>query len=106
MTQASQRHPRDSARMMVQFDPLPAVASNIQADSDNEELLAPVKELTLTEKVAERRSHEQAKRADAIDQKLLSTYLPTTIDNFHPNTIPEPNNSLLPRPGSCKQLKR
>jgi hypothetical protein len=73
---------------------------------DQEELLAPVeKEPSETEKIAARRNRERIERADAIDQKLLSKYLPATMNEFLPNTIPGPDDNFSPSPWLMEAIK-
>jgi hypothetical protein len=74
----------------------PATASDIQAESDGEEMVGPAIASTKQEKISERRNRERVEHADAVDQKLLSKYLPATIDEFLPNKIPGPDDSFTP----------
>ena len=90
----SDREPRDK---QVCFDE-PATADDIQADSDQDEPLGTPAdtEPSKSEKIAIRRNRERVERADAIDQKLLSKYLPETANDFLPNTIPGPDDNFTP----------
>jgi hypothetical protein len=74
----------------------PATASDIQAESNEEGTVGPEKASTKQERVAERRNRERVERADAVDQKLLSKYLPPTPAEFLPNKIPGPDDSFTP----------
>jgi hypothetical protein len=47
-------------------------------------------------KVAERRNLKRVSDADAIDHRLLSKYLPETINEFLPNVITGPDDSFVP----------
>jgi hypothetical protein len=76
---------------IVDIDPL-----DIQADSDQEDLERGNGMITTTQKVGDRRNRDRVERADATDQKLLSKYLPATIDEFLPNKIPGPDDSFVP----------
>jgi hypothetical protein len=73
-------------------------AYGIQANSDQDEplLTSAGKEPLKAEKIAIRRNQERVKRANAIDQKLLSKYLPSTANDFLPNMIPGPDNNSTP----------
>jgi hypothetical protein len=87
-------------------------ADDIQANSDQDKpdqdkpLLTPAdKELSKTEKIAIRRNQERLKRANAIDQKLLSKYLPASANDFLPNTIPGPDDNFTPPAWLMKAIK-
>jgi hypothetical protein len=73
-------------------------ADEIQADSDQDEpFLTPANNKpSKTERIAITRNRERVERADAMDQKLLSKYLPATAHDFLPNTIPGPDDAFTP----------
>jgi hypothetical protein len=73
-------------------------ADDIQAGSDQDKPpLTPANaEPSKKEKIAIRRNRERVERANAIDQKLLSKYLPATANDFLPTTIPGPDNAFIP----------
>ena len=47
-------------------------------------------------RVADRRNLARVSKADGVDQKLLSKYLPATIDEFFFSVIPGPDDSFVP----------
>jgi hypothetical protein len=62
----------------------------------DEPFLTPAKEPSKTKKIAIQQNRERVERADAIDQQLLSKYLPATADEFLPETIPGPDDAFTP----------
>jgi hypothetical protein len=54
------------------------------------------KEPSKTERTTITRNRERVERADAMDQKLLSKYLPATAHDFLSNTIPGPDDAFTP----------
>jgi hypothetical protein len=89
--------PSPVTQKKTRFASLSATAKELQAVSDDEETPdEPPKEKTKVERVAEKRNRARVERADATDQKLLSKYLPTNIDDFLPSAIPGPDDSFTP----------
>jgi hypothetical protein len=62
-------------------------------DSEDEDL-TPEGEATEREKVADRRNRDRVEKANASDQRLISKYLPMTVDEFLPNKIPGPDDAF------------
>jgi hypothetical protein len=67
---------------------------DIEAESESEEPDPGKKHKSI--KIADRRNLERVSKADAIDQRLLSKYLPATIDDFLPSIVPGPDDSFVP----------
>ena len=62
-------------------------------DSEDEDL-TPEGEATEREKVADRRNRDRIEKANASDQRLISKYLPMTVDEFLPNKVPGPDDAF------------
>ena len=70
-----------------------------ESDEEQEETLAQEGGTSLKEKVADRRNQLRVERADAIDHRLTSKYLPGDIVNFLPDPIPGPDDNFTPQHG-------
>ena len=68
--------------------------SDIEAESESE--VTDGKERDGLTKIAERRNLKRVSEADACDHRLLSKYLPATIDEFLPPVITGPDDSFVP----------
>jgi hypothetical protein len=64
-------------------------------DSEDEDL-APEGEVTEMVKAADRRNRDRVERAKASEHKLISKYLPMTVDEFLPSKIPGPDDAFRP----------
>ncbi len=80
--------------MAVPLDLLQIGKPDIEAEPDPEPTDG--KERDGLTKVAERRNLKRVSDADAIDHRLLSKYLPETINEFLPNVITGPDDSFVP----------
>jgi hypothetical protein len=58
--------------------------------------------MTQPERIANRRNLDQIERANLPDQKLLCKYLPPSVPEFRPNSIPGPDDSFTPGPALLK----
>jgi hypothetical protein len=70
-------------------------ALKIVIDSKEEDL-TPLGETTERQRVAERRNRNRVKKVKASYQKLISKYLPMTVDEILPNKIPGPGYAFKP----------
>jgi hypothetical protein len=74
-----------------------AVSFQINEESEDEDLV-PTAEETPQERIADRRNLKRIEKADAAGQKLISKYLPDSIDEFLPACIAGPDDAFTPPP--------
>ena len=71
--------------------------TDIHAQSEDDEPKTDKKKDEPT-RVADRRNLARVSKADGVDQRLLSKYLPATIEEFSLSVIPGPDDSFIPPP--------
>jgi hypothetical protein len=71
----------------------------------DDDLEPPITKITSPQRIADRRNLARVERANISDQQLISKYLPRTVSDFLPNSIPGPDDIFTPGPDLMKAIR-
>jgi hypothetical protein len=77
----------------------------INQDSDTDDDPTPTATMTEPERIADRRNLDRIDRANLSDQQLLCKYLPSSVTQFLPSSIPGPDDNFSPSPAFLQAIR-